>query len=396
MNFLNMLWNNTAGQRRAPLLGLAASRASAFFACLLVLGMLAVGAAAPLAYAAPSAATLEKMLATEQKKAAERSASLQRLTEEERSLNTDLATAEKRILDLESGIATHQGALTQLAASDSEARKEYEALLAEQKRTETAQTEVLRLIWEIQCKRISVGGREMADWAIIDREYRWSQGLYLSLDEYRKQLDDQEARLAEVLGRREKLSEEMKGRLVAINQEKNSLLQARIAYGKRLATLRRQKESTEEEISQLMKLVDSLNIQLEEQAGAIERKKGKLPWPVQGTVKKRFATAGANPCRGLAIAAKQGAPVQAIALGTVVHNDVLRGFGTVLIVQHGDEYYSLYAFLGESPLRVGDAVAARQVIGKTGFYPDIDGPGMYFELRFHQKAINPEQWLLPS
>ena len=72
-----MLWNNTAGQRRAPLLGLAASRASAFFACLLVLGMLDVGAVAPLAYAAPSAATLEKMLATEQKKAAERSASLQ-------------------------------------------------------------------------------------------------------------------------------------------------------------------------------------------------------------------------------------------------------------------------------------------------------------------------------
>lgn len=391
-----MLWNEIAGCRRVPPLGRAAGPTLGRLPGLVLLALLwAVLSALP-AGAATSTAALEKMLVTEQKKAAERNASLQRLTDEERSLNADLALAETRILELESGIATHQDALTELAASDSEAHREYEALLAEQKRTETAQTEVLRLIWDIQCKRISVGGREMADWAIVDREYRWSQGLYLSLDEYRKQLDDQEIRLAEVLGRREKLSGEMKGRLAAINREKNSLLQARIAYGKRLTALRRQKESTEEELTRLMKLVDSLNLQLEERAGAIERQKGKLPWPVQGTVKKHFALAGTNPCRGLAIAARQGAPVQSIAAGTVVHNDVLRGFGTVLIMQHGDEYYSLYAFLGESPLRVGDAVTARQVIGKAGFYPDLEGPGMYFELRFHQKAINPEQWLSAS
>ena len=82
-----------------------------------------------------------------------------------------------------------------------------------------------------------------------------------------------------------------------------------------------------------------------------------------------------------------------MAGGKVVHNDVLRGFGTVLILQHGDDYYSLYAFLGNSPLQVGQDVAGRQQLGTVGYYPAIRGPGLYFELRFKQKAINPEQWL---
>ena len=365
---------------------------SAWLSGLLLFGLFM--SAAPNSAAAPvPVSQLEKDLAREQQKAAQRRKSLQRLTEQERKLNTDLAAAEKRILDLEKGIASQQARLRQLDGADSKARAEYEALLAEQARTEEAQTQALRLLWEATGRRIAVGGREMADWTETDREYVWSRELYASLEKYRKELDEQEAKLAQVLGRRDKISRDVQRSVRAVNEEKSKLLKTRIEYDRRLAELRRQRGSTEAELQNILKLVEGLNLQISERyKGSIASMKGKLPLPVSGTVRVRYAPQSNPASRGLGFSATEGAEVRAVAGGTVVHNDVLRGFGTVLILQHGEEYYSLYAFLGNSPMKVGQDVAGRQTIGTAGYYPAIKGPGLYFELRFKQKAINPEPW----
>jgi len=365
---------------------------SAWLSGLLLFGLFM--SAAPNSAAAPvPVSQLEKDLAREQQKAAQRRKSLQRLTEQERKLNTDLAAAEKRILDLEKGIASQQARLRQLDGADSKARAEYEALLAEQARTEEAQAQALRLLWEATGRRIAVGGREMADWTETDREYVWSRELYASLEKYRKELDEQEAKLAQVLGRRDKISRDVQRSVRAVNEEKSKLLKTRIEYDRRLAELRRQRGSTEAELQNILKLVEGLNLQISERyKGSIASMKGKLPLPVSGTVRVRYAPQGNPASRGLGFSATEGAEVRAVAGGTVVHNDVLRGFGTVLILQHGEEYYSLYAFLGNSPMKVGQDVAGRQTIGTAGYYPAIKGPGLYFELRFKQKAINPEPW----
>jgi septal ring factor EnvC (AmiA/AmiB activator) len=347
------------------------------------------------AQAAPSVSQLEKDLARERERAAARRASLKRLTEQERQINAGLAEAEDRILKLESGIETRQKRLLELARNDDTSRREYETLLEEQDRTEKALTGALRLLWEITCKRLALGSRDMLDWAEADREYAWTQGLYLRLELYRRELDTRETRLAEVLGRRQKLSLEIRQSLNAVNEEKNALLQTRVAYEQRLSALRRERGDTEAELTNILKLVDSLNLQLTEAGADIVRLKGKLPWPVTGSVRQRYAPTGSPPSRGLGFASADGAAVQAVAAGKVVHNNVLRGFGTVLILQHGADYYSLYAFLGGSPLKVGEEVRGRQNVGTSGYYPAVNGSGLYFELRFKQKAINPEQWLAP-
>ena len=350
----------------------------------------------PQARSAPSLAQLEKNLAREQERAAARRAGLQRLTEQERRINADLAAAEERILHLESGIADRQKHLLELARNDDASRREYETLLAEQNRTEKALAGSLRLLWEITCRRLAVGSRDMLDWAEADREYAWTQGLYLRLEMHRRELDAREVRLAEVLGRRQKLSLEIRQSMRAVEEEKSALLQTRLAYEQRLSALRRERRDTEAELTNILKLVDSLNLQITEAGVDISRLKGKLPWPVAGTMRQRYAPSGSPPSRGLGFASADKAAVQAVAAGMVVHNNVLRGFGTVLIVQHGEDYYSLYAFLGGSPLKVGEEVRSRQRIGTSGYYPAVNGSGLYFELRFKQKAINPEQWLAPS
>ena len=345
------------------------------------------------ASAASSASTIRKNLENEKKKAAERKKSLQNLTAQERRLNADLAKAEDSILKLEQSIARHQNKLLELDSTDENTRKDYEALLAEQKKTGEAQAQALRLLWNITGKRIAVGSRDMADWAEADREYTWSKELLRELEGYRKTLEEREAQLLNLLGKRNKLAKEMQQRISTINNEKGELLKNRIAYARKLAEVRRQKLSTEAELNSILSLVENLNLQLSKLPPEdISKMKGRLSWPVKGKLRLPYAPTAGAARRGLGFATSDKAEVRAVAAGKVVHNDVLRGFGTVLIVQHNADYFTLYAFLGKSPLKVGQEIKDNEKIGTAGYYPAIEGPGLYFELRFKQKAINPEQW----
>lgn len=371
-----------------------ASFAALVPACILcaVVALAAAFAPSP-SFAATPLTQLEKKLGQEKKKAAERKRSLNRLTEQERALNTELAAAEKRILELEQGIAQHQQKLLELGAADDKERLQYDALQAEQKKTEKAQAQTLHLLWELSGKREIVGNRELTDWADTDREFAWSRELYAALEGYRKDLKTREAKLIAVLGRRDALSRDMQKRLSSVNDEKTQLLKKRLEYDKKLAGVRKKRDGDEAELARIIKLVDDLNLEITRRsAGDIATMKGRLKHPVNGRVRVRYRPQATPPSRGLGFGTAEKAPVRSVAAGKVVHNDVLRGFGTVLIIQHGEEYYTLYAFLGSSPLRVGQDVEAGQSIGNTGYYPTIKGPGLYFELRFKQKAINPETW----
>lgn len=398
-----------------------------------------------------SATSLEKTLATEKQKAATRQASLKRLTADERKANANLAAAEKKVLEIEKNLAERQKKLMNLASQDKTASTQYAALVKERERTEAAQAEVLRLLWEITCYRESVGGREMTDWAGVDRNYTWSKDIYGALDKYRKDVAEQERKIANVVSKRNKLAAEIQKDLDAVNAEKTKLLQERLKYNQQLADVRKQKQDTESELVSILKLVEDLNIKVEraeadkraarekaeaaakarEEAarqaagkkpaggqqtasggkgatssqkapdagpavGSMAGLKGKLPYPVKGSVKRRFAPGANPPVRGLGFGTVEKASVYSVAAGKVVHNDILRGFGNVVIIMHGSDYYSLYAFLTHSPVQVGQSVKARQIIGSTGFYPAINGPGLYFELRFHQQAINPAAWFAKS
>ncbi len=339
--------------------------------------------------------SLEREIAEEQARAKARRGSLARLTEQERAVNADLAAAEDKILRLEADLARQEDTLASLVASDAELQGRIESLRDEQARTEKAMLEVLRALWELHSRRMGVGGRDLPDWPVTDREQAWSAKLFTALDGYRADLARQSAELERVMRRREAVGKEAKTRIAALNTEKERLLQSRIRYARMLGDLRKQKQDTEEELTAVLDLVRNLNLRLEQtqERGDLEKSRGKLPWPASGAVRGRFDLGAAPPVRGLTIALSQETPVTAVHWGKVVHNDVLRGMGRVVIVLHGSEYYSLYAFLSESPLRVGQDVARGEVVGASGFVPALNGPGLYFELRFHQKAINPEQWL---
>ena len=122
--------------------------------------------------------------------------------------------------------------------------------------------------------------------------------------------------------------------------------------------------------------------------------KGKLPMPVKGPVKYAYGqprTAGLR-WQGWLIRATAGSEVSAIAYGRVAFSDWLRGYGLLLIIDHGDGFMSLYANNESLLHEVGDWVEPGVAISTVGSSP-LNGNGLYFEIRKDGKAMDPAVWL---
>lgn len=127
--------------------------------------------------------------------------------------------------------------------------------------------------------------------------------------------------------------------------------------------------------------------------------KGKLPHPTEGKVEVGFGKV-VNPQfntvtlqKGLDIRAPEGAPVHVVAAGTVVYSGWLRGYGNVLIVDHGGGYHSLMAHLATVEPQVGAILEAGQEVGTVGDTGSLKGAYLYFEIRRAGQAVDPAPWL---
>ncbi|MEA5089452.1 murein hydrolase activator EnvC family protein [Solidesulfovibrio sp.] len=118
-----------------------------------------------------------------------------------------------------------------------------------------------------------------------------------------------------------------------------------------------------------------------------------LEWPATGRVAAAFAP-GANPPRqGVVLKAAEGTPVVAAADGEVVFCGALRGLGRIVILDHGDRRHTVYGCLGQAAPREGDYLRRGEALGVSGLCGITKAPGVYFELRFREKALNPAEWL---
>ena len=132
--------------------------------------------------------------------------------------------------------------------------------------------------------------------------------------------------------------------------------------------------------------------------GNFGKLRGKLTMPTKGTIvakfgQKREGAASTLAWRGLLIRAKQGQDVVAAGPGTVVFSDWMRGFGNLLIVDHGSNYLSVYANNETLYKSVGDAVKQGETIASVGSSGGEDAPGLYFELRYKGKPFDPSRWI---
>ena len=127
--------------------------------------------------------------------------------------------------------------------------------------------------------------------------------------------------------------------------------------------------------------------------------RGRLPWPTPGRILTAFGAQvhprfGTKTFRnGVDIEAAGGTDVTAVYAGHVVYTGWFKGYGNLIILDHGHEYFTLYAHVAEILVKEGDDVRQSQRIGTVGDTGSLAGPRLYFEVRYQGKPQDPEQWL---
>ena len=126
---------------------------------------------------------------------------------------------------------------------------------------------------------------------------------------------------------------------------------------------------------------------------------GGLDWPVSGEIASRFGQptgrqGGPLVRSAMEIAAPEGTSVRAIHGGTVGYAEGYTGLGTLVILDHGGNNFSLYGYLLSLNVQRGEVVEAGEEVGRVG--PSPAGPSqLYFELRIDGRSVDPVQWLKP-
>ena len=162
----------------------------------------------------------------------------------------------------------------------------------------------------------------------------------------------------------------------------------------RLARLKQDEEKLAELVAGLAKELADIP-RVDAHQVPFETLKGKLPWPTTGSLRARFGTPRGNGdlnWKGVLVAARPGTPVHAVSHGRVAFADWLRGFGLLMIIEHGDGYMSLYGHSESLMKEVGDWVDAGEVIGTVGDSGGRDASGLYFEIRHAGTPVDPVRW----
>lgn len=185
-----------------------------------------------------------------------------------------------------------------------------------------------------------------------------------------------------------------------------------------LERIHRQKEDRERVIAELSQaaqdLQDKVSFFLKEAQDAkahqaawvpggrgLGSNRGKLPWPVLGPLLQHFGKEKNAEFKevvdnvGIQIQASAGTPIKAIAGGTVRFANWFKGYGKLVILDHGEGYYSLYAQAADLNVAEGDHVDPEQVLGTVGDTGSLVGTSLYFEIRKNGIPQNPVLWLKP-
>lgn len=196
-------------------------------------------------------------------------------------------------------------------------------------------------------------------------------------------------------------AQQLKQQKIALRQTKqklaNNLKQLKTkqaSHSQRLSTAKADQAQAQELLEQIQIAVAKANIQIADTPFA--QAKGQLPWPIKGKVLNRFGVSQTSyplSQQGWLISAKEGSEVTAVHGGQVVFSDWLKGYGLVIIVDHGDSFLSLYGQNQALYLNVGDQVKAQQLIASSGKSGGNSHPGVYFSLRKQGKPLNPKHWL---
>jgi septal ring factor EnvC (AmiA/AmiB activator) len=379
----------------------------------------------------------------------------QKLQDEQRELRARVAQLKKRLAEAQAAHSEASDALAESETAISAANRRLRELAQARRQVET---QIGALQHRQQTTRSRQGAHELAVGQMIrthvslESRLPWQELLdgtgpggaardrmYVDrvIHEELRQIGDLRQRHDDLV-QLESQSRERKAELASIATEekasRSQLLKQQAARRATLARLsreiaaqRRSVAGLEQDESRLSSLIDQISRLLAEQArrraplhsgtasaagrgeapnlAAFNGLRGKMELPVDGQLGARFGASrrdedgqpqtGAPTWKGLFIRAPAGAEVHAVAAGRVVFADWLRGFGNLMILDHGNGLLSVYGNNETLLHGIGDEVQAREVIASVGSTGGSLDSGLYFELRYQGKPFDPLAWVGP-
>ncbi len=233
--------------------------------------------------------------------------------------------------------------------------------------------------------------------------HRYIQGALLEeLEIVRQSLAGFEDAVAGKRLARERLAQTLAAQkdLLARQQKEERARKAVISkLGREIKASSERLRQAKENERRLMELLNRFERKVKDHAKTdrdFSRLKGQLPWPVIGDIEARFGRLRNRQgirWTGVMIGAKSGTPVIAVASGKVIYADWLRGFGLLLIVDHGSGFMSLYGHNQSLFKSIGETVVQGEEVSRVGASGGILRPALYFEIRHNGHPSNPELWL---
>ena len=224
----------------------------------------------------------------------------------------------------------------------------------------------------------------------LSEEARRQSSLRAELERKREELNAQKQALHEARQEFRSEAEKKKQMLASLRQEK--------------ATRMKALKELEQAALRLQKMMDeiakaSVGKSRQGPAGSgLDAMRGKFDWPVKGDLagvfgKARHPEFSAEVFRkGIDIEAPLGEEIKAVERGRVVYADRFAGYGEMIIIDHGDRFYTIYAHLSEMLKKTGDPVSRGETVGRVGDSDSLAGAKLYFEMRKDGRSIDPLPW----
>lgn len=340
---------------------------------------------------------LRELAEAQQRLEGQRSSASQAL----READAAVGTAVRGLRDTEAGIATQEGRLRELEAEASA----LETRLSGQREALAALVRSAYALGRHEQLKLLLAQDRIGDLARVLAYHRYvqedrSERIRGLLDELQMlaDLSEQVRERRTVLAASQLRQQQQLAELEAQRGERAGVvaeLEARHQAGaERIAALGRDQEALGKLLEQLRDVLADVPRQLDD-ATPLSQRRGQLPWPLDGA--RLVAFGGSMPdgraAQGWLIAGTAGTEVRAISHGRVAFADWLKGYGLIVIVDHGDGWMSLYANNDALLKDAGDWVRAREPVATVGSSGAQGRPALYFELRRESRPVDPASWL---
>ncbi len=332
-----------------------------------------------------NANTLKKEISKKEQEIKTKKKEIEKLKKYEKNILNDLILLNNKINKIENEIKEYQKRLDELKKYESNINRNIQKLKKDLNKNRYYLNSIINILWKTYLHQHFLSTPNNYDYLTL--KLKWLTSLYKAYNKKLEEIYIQESTLKRKKEELKKTKQQIKRQIQLIENKKDELLKNKMLLFTKLKEIRAQTIQKKNELDEIIETVEEIKYKLR----ILEKKKfcqakGILPWPVNQKYFKKHR-------KGIIIKTNKLAPVLACFWGKVVYTGKLRGFGDVVIVFHGNSYYTLYAFLSKTTVKTGDEVKQGDIIGLAGFCPYLKASGIYFEIRHGKDSLDPVKWL---